>query len=81
MIAQSELIQNWDRIGLLAFLLIGVVYGGIKRWWVFGWAYDAKVEEAEEWKQLALKGTDTAELSAQVASRLTAVVSEAKGNG
>lgn len=47
--------------GLLAFLLGVVVFGGIKRWWVFGWTYNDKTREAQEWKTMALKGLGTTE--------------------
>lgn len=48
-------------LGLLAFLLVAVVWGGRKRWWVFGWVYDAKAAEAAEWKALALSSTAASE--------------------
>jgi hypothetical protein len=49
--------------GLLIFALIG----GFRRWWVFGWQYSEKVRESDEWKRLALGGTDLAERSIQAA--------------
>lgn len=45
-------------------LLVAILYGGAKRWWVFGWLYEAKTREADEWKTLALRGTHIAELLA-----------------
>lgn len=64
MLAQTTdlpLEQILGPLGLLIFLLVVVVWGGRKRWWVFGWVYDAKSREAEEWKALALSSTRAAE--------------------
>ena len=57
-------------VGLLVFLLVAVVWGGRKRWWVFGWVYEAKVRECEEWKNLALSGTRAAESGVRTIERL-----------
>lgn len=54
-------------VGLLAFLLIAVVFGGIKKWWVFGWIYEEKAKDCEEWKGLAKTGTLAAEHGVRVA--------------
>jgi hypothetical protein len=54
-------------LALTAFLLVAVVYGGIKRWWVFGWIYEVKAKECEEWKELAKTGTVAAERGTRVA--------------
>ena len=57
--------------GLLVFLLVIVVWGGMKRWWVFGWMYEAKSKEAEEWKALALAGTRAAESGVRAIENLS----------
>lgn len=62
--------------GLLAFLLIAVVFGGIKRWWVFGWIYEEKNKEVEEWKALAKAGTSAAEAGVRTVEHVVA-----KANG
>jgi len=41
--------------GVLGLLLVMIV-GGSRGWWYYGHVYDAKVKEAEAWKQLALTG-------------------------
>lgn len=56
--------------GLTAFLLLVVVYGGVKRLWVFGWQYAESERRADEWKHLALRGTNAAESSTNVAEQM-----------
>jgi hypothetical protein len=57
-------------LGLLAFLLVAVVWGGRKGWWVFGWVYEQKVKESDEWKSLALSGTRAAESGVRTIEKL-----------
>jgi hypothetical protein len=75
------LFANVDKIGVI-FLLVAGLYGGARRWWVFGWVYAERVAEceqehveAEAWKRLALRGTAIAEASVEVAEH----VPKAKG--
>jgi hypothetical protein len=42
----GEIVNIASKIGL-GSLLIVILYGGARRWWVFGWYYDAKVMECE----------------------------------
>lgn len=53
--------------GIVALLII-VLFGGIRRWWVFGWVFQdldtrhiTLREEKNEWKELALHSTNLAE--------------------
>lgn len=46
--------------GTLVLALV-ILFGGWKRWWVFGWHYRETVEEKNEWKEIALRGTKIAE--------------------
>jgi hypothetical protein len=43
--------------GLLAFALIG----GYRRWWVWGWTYDAMERDRDVWKTTALQALHVAE--------------------
>lgn len=54
-----------DKGGVVALLVI-ILLGGVRRWWVFGWTYREEVERGKEWRELALTGTRIAE---HVASR------------
>ena len=42
-------------------LLILVVAGGHKRWWVHGWMYDEARADARFWRDLALRALDLGE--------------------
>lgn len=51
-----EILDLLDRFGVLGLLVV-ILYGGVRGWWVFGWVYQDKLRQAEEWKRLALHGT------------------------
>ena len=51
--------------GLLVALLV-VIVTGTKRIWVFGWLYQEKKKEMEQWRELALRGTTLAEKAVKV---------------
>lgn len=36
-------------IAILAFIIVS----GFKRWWVFGWVFDAEVQRGKEYKHMA----------------------------
>jgi len=57
--------------GLTAFLLLAVVWGGRKRWWVFGWQYEEKMKEAEFYRNIAFRTTRAAETAVTAAEKLT----------
>jgi hypothetical protein len=61
-----QLIQTLGVTGLLLVILVG----GAAKWWVFGWAYDAKCKECEEWKAAAKSSTNAAEEAVKIASIL-----------
>lgn len=46
-----------------------ILYGGWKKWWVFGWQYREKAAESAEWKAMALKGVRIAERVVRVAEK------------
>lgn len=49
-----------SRAGVVVILII-ILYGGWKKWWVFGWQYRECVDEKNEWKQAALRSTHIGE--------------------
>lgn len=56
-----------SQAGVLGFLIV-VLYGGYRKWWVFGWIYrDSEVrtqkieKERDDWRDIALHGTNLAE--------------------
>jgi hypothetical protein len=46
--------------GVVAVLLIMII-GGVKKWWVFGWQYRAIEESNIRWMELALRSTNLSE--------------------
>lgn len=63
----QDALKYISQIGVLGVLTV-VLYGGYKRWWVFGWIYqqsEIRVEklekERDDWRDLALHGTTLAE--------------------
>jgi len=77
-LAASDVLSIFDLIskgGVIA-LLISIVYGGYKKWWVFGWIYKesesrtAKAEgERDDWRDIALHGTHIAEQTVDLFKR------------
>lgn len=54
-------IAEWvQTLGLTGGLLV-VLWGGAKGWWVFGWQYNAVVQDRDYWRAQALKTTELAE--------------------
>lgn len=51
--------------GTLVLSLL-ILFGGWKRWWVFGWHYSEVAKERDEWKEAALRGTKIAETVTEV---------------
>lgn len=52
--------------GALVFAIL-VLYGGWRKWWVFGWQYREAISEKEEWKRAALEGTRVASKAVDLA--------------
>ena len=61
---------------VIGVLLIGAGTKKFGRLWVFGWTYDAKEREAEEWKKLYLEAIQTVGSVAEAAKRHTSLSSE-----
>lgn len=51
--------------GTLVLALL-ILFGGWKRWWVFGWHYAEVAKEKDEWKAAALRSTKAVETVATV---------------
>lgn len=63
----AELFKYVNDGGVIGLMIV-ILAGGFRRWWVWGWAYKdmeiakAKMEqERDDWRQLALHGTSLAE--------------------
>lgn len=56
--------------GGFIFLLLVIIYGGMKKWWVFGWQYEECRRSEEQWKEVALKSQHIADTSATLGEKL-----------
>lgn len=52
--------------GIIALLVV-ILVGGVREWWVFGWYYTEMSRERDTWKELALSGTSLAERAVNIA--------------
>lgn len=62
-----ELLQNVGVLGLLVFILVG----GSKGWWVYGAIHEDVKRDRDDWKHMALEGTNLAEKAVNQASAAT----------
>ena len=60
----TSLVELLDKGGTLALLLI-IIVGGYRKWWVFGWAYRDKFDEAARWQDIALRALNVGEAAVQ----------------
>lgn len=66
MTVDVDTVQRWaNTIGVVTLLVLTLI-GGYKQWWVFGWLYKDLVKDRDDWKALALKGTNLAERALDV---------------
>jgi hypothetical protein len=59
--AGSDWVSLLTGPGALLIALLFVILTGVRRLWVFGWAYEEKAKEADQWREMALRGTTLAE--------------------
>lgn len=71
----QDLIRIITDTGLVGFMLIAL-FGGYKKWWVFGWSYKESEKRAEklekerdDWRDIALHGTALAEQTVDLFKR------------
>lgn len=64
----ASFLDYLSRAGVVIFLII-VIYGGYKRWWVFGWTYKESERRYEGMRQEKDAWRDTALESAKVATK------------
>lgn len=58
-----------SKAGFIGLLLV-IIYGGMKQWWVFGWLYKQERDEKEEWKNVALRSQHIATASTNIGEKL-----------
>lgn len=52
-------------------LLVLIVVGGWRRWYVWSWQYLDVIRQRDEWKDLAMRGTGLAEAATHAANKAT----------
>lgn len=65
--AELESIMSLLGKGGTTALLVMVLLGGFRRWWVFGWHYLEMQRDRDEWKALALRASMLADRVVSVA--------------
>jgi positive regulator of sigma E activity len=59
-----ELLTALSDLGAVTILLL-ILLGGAKGWWVFGWHYEEVAKERDAWREIALSTTSLAEKAIQ----------------
>lgn len=76
----GELLQVLQQGGMVGLLLI-IIVGGARGWWVFGWTYKDRIRdlaaERDQWMRAALKGTYTVEKATEVTDTSSKVLEQA----
>lgn len=67
----GQILDVAERLTVVGLLLI-IMVGGFKRWWVWGWMYDEARADGAEWKGIAMTGASVAEQAVDVAASRTA---------
>ena len=60
-----DILTQGGVVGLLILILVG----GHRRWWVWGWQHKDTVRDRDVWKRLALRGTGLAEAATDAAKK------------
>jgi hypothetical protein len=63
-----DILQLVNSAGVVGMLVL-ILWGGFKKWWVFGWQYRQTKNELETWREIALRGISTAEQATALAHR------------
>lgn len=63
-----EIVKYINSAGILG-VLIAILYGGFKGWWIWGSEYRKIEDERDVWRNLALRGTDLLERGFKIKSK------------
>ena len=62
----TDILDYADKLGTITLLIV-ILVGGFKRWWVFGWAYQSALaryekleDERDAWRTTALNASNVA---------------------
>lgn len=67
-ITLSDILSTVRDAGVIGLLVI-IIVGGHRKWWVWGYLYDQVLKERDEWKTLALRGTELADRMVTITKR------------
>jgi hypothetical protein len=67
----GQVLDIAGRLSSVSILFLAL-YGGYRKWWVFGWTYHDKVEECEKWEALALRGVTALETTTEAITPVAA---------
>jgi hypothetical protein len=69
----GDLLRVANSVSVVALVLL-ILYAGYKRWWVWGWTFDAETKRGEQWRTMALNSTSTTESAIDSAANLLNIV-------
>lgn len=72
------LTQSADRISVVALLIL-IVVGSLREWWVPGWVYRKAVKDADEYKSLLWQSLPVAREATRVAENVVSVLKSKDG--
>lgn len=64
----SEFVDVITQGGVIGLLVL-IVVGGWRRWYVWAWAYHELLQDRDEWKSLAMRGTGLAETATDAVAK------------
>ena len=64
----NDILNFVDKGGTIGLLVV-ILIGGMRAWWVWGWLYREVVEEKNEWKDIALRGIISAEEAVDIVEK------------
>ena len=65
----QEILEYIRSAGITGILIL-IIVGGWRRWWVWGWHYQQIEKERDEWKSLAIGGTHLSERAVRAAQEV-----------
>lgn len=60
----------------LGLILLLIIYGGYKRYWVWGYQLEEMRSDRDEWKNMALRGTNLTERAANLTERAVSLATK-----
>jgi hypothetical protein len=58
-----------EQVAAVGGIISAVILAGAKRFWVWGWSYQAVVEDRDFWRKIALQSMGHAEKAIDIAAK------------